>query len=50
MMACVCVGYNIPFSQAVWAGDTLYVSGWLDPDLKTHRDMKPQTEGILEDM
>ena len=39
-----------PVSQAVWAGDTLYVSGWLDPDLKTHTDMKSQTVGILEDV
>ncbi len=24
---------DLPISAAVWAGDTLYVSGWLDPDL-----------------
>jgi enamine deaminase RidA (YjgF/YER057c/UK114 family) len=41
---------EVPFSQAVWAADTLYVSGWLDPDLKTHSDIKSQTVGILEDM
>jgi enamine deaminase RidA (YjgF/YER057c/UK114 family) len=41
---------NLPFSGAVWAGDTLYVSGWLDPDLKTHTDIRSQTVGILEDM
>jgi enamine deaminase RidA (YjgF/YER057c/UK114 family) len=41
---------DLPFSQAVWVGDTLYVSGWLDPDLKTHKDTKSQTVGILEDM
>jgi enamine deaminase RidA (YjgF/YER057c/UK114 family) len=41
---------NLPFSQAVWAGDTLYVSGWLDPERKTHTDTKSQIVGILEDM
>jgi enamine deaminase RidA (YjgF/YER057c/UK114 family) len=41
---------DLPFSQAVWAGDTLYVSGWLDPDVKTHTDIKSQAVGILEDM
>ena len=34
-------------SAAVWAGDTLYVSGSLDPDLKTHPDTTSQTVGIL---
>jgi enamine deaminase RidA (YjgF/YER057c/UK114 family) len=34
----------------VWAGNTLYVSGWLDPDLKTHTDTKSQTVGILADI
>lgn len=28
----------------------LFVSGWLDPDLKTHTDIKSQTVGILEDV
>src|SRR5262245_25841947 len=37
-------------SAAVWAGNTLYVSGWLDPDLKTHTDTKSQTVGILKDI
>ncbi len=41
---------DLPFSQAVWAGDTLYVSGWLDPDLKMHTDTQSQTVGILKDM
>jgi len=41
---------DLPFSQAVWVGDTLYISGWLDPDLKTHTDIRSQTRGILEDM
>ena len=43
-------GADLPFSQAVWVGDTLYVSGWLDPDLNTHKDTKSQTVGILQDM
>ena len=41
---------DLPFSQAVWVGDTLYVSGWLDPDVKLHSDIKSQTVGILADM
>jgi len=40
----------LPISGAVWAGSTLYVSGWLDPDLKTHRDTESQTVGILADI
>jgi enamine deaminase RidA (YjgF/YER057c/UK114 family) len=43
-------GADLPFSAAVWAGDTLYVSGWLDPDLTTHTDSKSQTLGILDDL
>jgi enamine deaminase RidA (YjgF/YER057c/UK114 family) len=43
-------GADRPFSAAVWAGDTLYVSGWLDPDPKTHADTASQTRGVLEDM
>lgn len=43
-------GEDLPFSQAVWAGDTLYVSGWLDPDLKTHTDTQSQAEGVLKDV
>jgi enamine deaminase RidA (YjgF/YER057c/UK114 family) len=35
-------------SAAVWAGNTLYVSGSLDPDLKTHTDTKSQTVGLLK--
>jgi enamine deaminase RidA (YjgF/YER057c/UK114 family) len=42
---------NIPLptgtSAAVWAGNTLYVSGSLDPDLKTHTDTKSQTVGVI---
>ena len=41
---------NLPISAAVWAGDTLYVSGWLDPDIKTHSDTKSQTEGVIKDL
>ena len=41
---------DLPISAAVWAGDTLYVSGWLDPDLKTHRDTTSQTVGIIKDI
>ena len=41
---------NLPISAAVWAGDTLYVSGWLDPDRKTHTDTTSQTVGILKDI
>jgi enamine deaminase RidA (YjgF/YER057c/UK114 family) len=41
---------DLPIAAAVWAGDTLYVSGWLDPELKTHRDTKSQTEGLIRDM
>ena len=41
---------DLPISAAVWAGDTLYVSGWLDPDLKTHTDTTSQTVGIIKDI
>jgi enamine deaminase RidA (YjgF/YER057c/UK114 family) len=41
---------DLPIAGAVWAGNTLYVSGWLDPDLKTHTDTKSQTVGIFEDL
>ena len=40
---------DLPISAAVWAGDTLYVSGWLDPDMKTHTDTTSQMVGILKD-
>jgi enamine deaminase RidA (YjgF/YER057c/UK114 family) len=43
-------GTDLPISAAVWAGNTLYVSGWLDPDMKTHTDTKSQTVGIFEDI
>jgi enamine deaminase RidA (YjgF/YER057c/UK114 family) len=41
---------TLPISAAVWAGNTFYVSGWLDPDIKTHPDTKSQTVGIFEDI
>jgi len=40
----------LPISGANWVGNTLYVSGWLDPDIKSHPDTKSQTEGILKDL
>jgi enamine deaminase RidA (YjgF/YER057c/UK114 family) len=43
-------GAALPISAAVWVGNTLYVSGWLDPDMKTHTDTKSQTVGIFEDI
>ena len=43
-------GADLPISGAVWSGNTLYVSGWLDPDLKAHTDTKSQTVGILADI
>src|SRR5579871_910128 len=41
---------DLPIAAAVWAGDTLYVSGWLDPDLKTHTDTTSQTVGLIQDV
>ena len=41
---------DLPIAGAVWAGNTLYVSGWLDPDRKTHPDTKSQTVGLFEDI
>lgn len=41
---------DLPIAGAVWAGNTLYVSGWLDPDMKAHTDTKSQTVGILADI
>jgi enamine deaminase RidA (YjgF/YER057c/UK114 family) len=41
---------DLPVSAAVWAGDTLYVSGWLDPDINTHPDTQSQIVGILKDL
>lgn len=41
---------DLPISGAVWAGDTLYVSGWLDPDIKSHPDTTSQTVSLLKDI
>ena len=41
---------DLPISAAVWAGDTLYVSGWLDPDIKSHSDTTLQTVSVLKDV
>src|SRR5882724_9325674 len=41
---------DLPISAAVWAGDTLYVSGWLDPEMKTHSDTTSQTVGLIKDI
>ena len=41
---------DLPISAAAWAGDTLYVSGWLDPDRKTHADTASQTVGLIKDI
>jgi enamine deaminase RidA (YjgF/YER057c/UK114 family) len=41
---------DLPISAAVWVGNTLYVSGWLDPDINTHPDTQSQTVGILKDL
>ena len=43
-------GADLPISAAVWAGDTLYVSGWLDPDIKSHSDTTLQTVSLLKDV
>ena len=43
-------GTKLPFSAAVWAGDTLYVSGWLDPDINAHPDTLSQTVSLLKDL
>ena len=41
---------DLPISGAVWARDTLYLSGWLDPGMKTHTDTTSQTVGLLKDI
>ena len=37
-------------SAEVWAGNTLYVSGSLDPDIKSHPTTESQTVGLLNDL
>jgi enamine deaminase RidA (YjgF/YER057c/UK114 family) len=41
---------NVPISQGVWVGNTLYLSGTLDPDFKKQpaRDTKAQTIGTIQ--
>jgi enamine deaminase RidA (YjgF/YER057c/UK114 family) len=41
---------NLPSgtSAAVWAGNMLYVSGSLDPDISEHPDTESQTVGLLK--
>jgi enamine deaminase RidA (YjgF/YER057c/UK114 family) len=39
---------NMP--GAVGPGNLLFVSGWLDPDLETHTDVKSQTVGALKSL
>ena len=41
---------DLPIAAAVWNGNTLYVSGWLDPDMKADTDTQSQTVGILKDI
>lgn len=41
---------DLPVSAAAWVENTLYVSGWLDPDIKTHTDTTSQTVGVLKDL
>jgi len=41
---------DLPIAGAVWAGNTLYVSGWLDPDRKTHTDTQSQTVSLIKDL
>ena len=37
-------------SAEVWAGNTLYVSGSLDPELKSHPSTELQTVGLIKDL
>jgi len=37
-------------SGAVWAGNLLFVSGWLDPDLETHTDLESQSVGVFKSL
>lgn len=38
---------DLPISGAVWANDTLYISGWLDPDRRTNKDTQSQTVQVV---
>jgi enamine deaminase RidA (YjgF/YER057c/UK114 family) len=39
---------DFPISQGVWVGDTLYLSGMLDPQMKTDADTTTQTVGAIK--
>jgi enamine deaminase RidA (YjgF/YER057c/UK114 family) len=39
---------DFPISQGVWVGDTLYLSGMLDPQMKTDADTTSQTVGAIK--
>ncbi len=39
---------DFPISQGVWVGDTLYLSGMLDPAMKTDADTTSQTVGAIK--
>ena len=41
---------DLPIAGAVWAGNTLYVSGWLDPDRKKNPDTQSQTVSLIKDL
>jgi enamine deaminase RidA (YjgF/YER057c/UK114 family) len=41
---------DLPIAGAVWAGNTLYVSGWLDPDRRTNIDTQSQTVSLIRDL
>lgn len=41
---------DLPVAGAVWAGNTLYVSGWLDPDRKKNIDTQSQTVSLIKDL
>ena len=41
---------DLPIAGAVWAGNTLYVSGWLDPDRKRNLDTQSQTVSLIKDL
>ncbi|HLK27945.1 MAG TPA: Rid family hydrolase [Puia sp.] len=43
---------NLPSgtSSAKWAGNTLYVSGTLDPDIKSHPTTELQTVGVIKSL
>src|SRR5262245_31333119 len=41
---------DLPIAGAVWAGNTLYVSGWLDPDRKKNTDTQSQTVSLIKDL